>query len=182
MSSPRNPDTLYIVVTDEHGPKPVLLGVYVDTDEDVVRYRGRRVNGEIQVAPEDCVRVIAVEPLPAAVEECGEVPPEVAEHATGSPWNGYPEWLQLIWKANDLRPETFGEPEISEWWAGGTVEEYPDARVIHRGDGTVSVVAKTPEGLDVLSRAAAELGIHTNRPGHYRCAARGEENAAKVEP
>lgn len=73
------------------------------------------------------------------------------------------EWLKVIWEANDIRPGTFLSPEhTGPWWAGGEVEEYPDARVIHRGDGTVSIVSKTDEGDRVLRAAAVNLGIHMN--------------------
>lgn len=84
--------------------------------------------------------------------------------------DGHPEWLQLIWECNELafrdlwerdRPgdnRVFGAPEIGPWWAGGTVEEYPDARVIHRGDGTVSVVGKTERGDRMISLACDRLG------------------------
>lgn len=74
-----------------------------------------------------------------------------------------PEWLALIWACNDIDPEMFGEPtEISEWWAGGTVEEYEHARVIHRTDPTVSIVSKTDYGAAILRGSAVKLGIQTH--------------------
>lgn len=73
------------------------------------------------------------------------------------------EWLSVIHEANRIAGnEFFGRPELhAPWWAGGTVEEYPDARVIHRGDGSVSIVSKTKYGDQILRRAAKALGIHT---------------------
>ena len=59
--------------------------------------------------------------------------------------------------------------------AGGTVEEYPDARIIHRGDDTVSIVGKTERGDTALAQAAASLGIHTNQTV-YALVVEEEEN------
>lgn len=80
------------------------------------------------------------------------------------------EWLRLIHEANrvckdhGLEP-LFDSPESSgDWWAGGYVEEYPDARVLHRDDESVSVVSKTPLGAQVLALAAEALEIHWSRP------------------
>jgi hypothetical protein len=73
------------------------------------------------------------------------------------------DWLKVIHTANRLAGEDviFGEPEsMGAWWAGGFVEEYPDARVLHRTDGSVSVLSKTPRGDDLIRRAAAEHGWH----------------------
>lgn len=74
------------------------------------------------------------------------------------------EWLSLIHKSNELAGNGFfGEPEVhGPWWAGGTAEEYPDARVIHRGDGSVSIVSKTEYGDQTLRRAAEALGIRVS--------------------
>jgi len=75
----------------------------------------------------------------------------------------YPEWLRVIHTSNDIEPGMFGKPDyLGAWWAGGSVEEYPDARVLHRGDGSVSVVSKTERGDRVLCEAAKRLGIHHN--------------------
>jgi hypothetical protein len=72
------------------------------------------------------------------------------------------EWLAVIHEVNRLAPGTFGQPESQgDWWAGGTVEEYPDARVLFREDGTVSIVSRTGHGAGLLARAAANLGINT---------------------
>jgi hypothetical protein len=67
---------------------------------------------------------------------------------------GHGEWISLIRQVNRIAPDTFGKPEVGPWWAGGSVEEYPDARVIHRGDDSISVVSKTERG-DQLIREAA---------------------------
>lgn len=85
---------------------------------------------------------------------------------SGNPGNGTKsEWLTVIHKANEIvvNETFFGRPVWhGDWWAGGTVEEYPDARVLHRGDGSVSIVSKTVFGDFVLRRAAAALGIHVS--------------------
>lgn len=92
----------------------------------------------------------------------------MAEDLDGS---GRPEWLRVIHEVNRLHDADGGEkgdrpfsaPEhLGPWWAGGSVEEYPDARVLHRGDGTVSIVSKTERGDELLRRAAASLKIHHN--------------------
>lgn len=69
-------------------------------------------------------------------------------------------WLDLIHHANGVDEGLFGEPtSVGPWWAGGSVEEYPDARVIHHDDGrepmdrSVSVVALTQRGHDALTEA-----------------------------
>jgi hypothetical protein len=64
------------------------------------------------------------------------------------------EWLDFIHVANGVAPGTFGAPVSSgPWWAGGSVEEYADARVLHREDGSVSVVSTTEHGAVVLAEA-----------------------------
>lgn len=83
-----------------------------------------------------------------------------AADATG---NYYPEWLQIIHECNDIDPTMFGQPlELAAWWAGGSVEEYTDARVLHREDPSVSIIAKTEHGDDVLRAVAAKRGIHVS--------------------
>jgi hypothetical protein len=86
--------------------------------------------------------------------------------AAESTKDDHPEWMKVIWEANKIAEEdgrggmaVFGRPTIEKWWAGGTAEEYEHARVIHRGDGTVSVVAKTAIGDEVLEKAAQQLGL-----------------------
>jgi hypothetical protein len=76
---------------------------------------------------------------------------------------GPSEWLKLVWESNKVVPGTFGTPtSTGPWWAGGEVEEYEDARIIHRGDGTVSVVSKTLVGALVLRLASAALDMQAN--------------------
>jgi hypothetical protein len=80
---------------------------------------------------------------------------------------GRPEYLRVIHECNGVAPGTFVAPldTSGKWWAGGEFEDYPDARVIFRGDGSVSIVAKTERG-DTILRAAAELlGITTGDTG-----------------
>jgi hypothetical protein len=75
------------------------------------------------------------------------------------------EWLELIHEVNRLGQEdelpepVFGEPESSgDWWAGGFVEEYADARVLFQTDESVSVISKTKRGADLIRRAAERKG------------------------
>lgn len=69
-------------------------------------------------------------------------------------------WLGVIWEANRIDPDMFGAPlRTGPWWAGGSVEEYADARVLHRTDGSVSIVSLTDRGAAILAQAAARLGI-----------------------
>ena len=75
--------------------------------------------------------------------------------------NERPEWLKVIWECNRLTEgEMFGQPVIEPWWAGGTVEEYPTARVIFVGDESVRVVGKTEEADEIIRQAAATLGYY----------------------
>lgn len=77
--------------------------------------------------------------------------------------NFYPEWLQIIHDCNDLDATMFGNPiELAAWWAGGSVEEYIDARVLHREDPSVSIIAKTEHGNEILRTVAAKRGIHVS--------------------
>lgn len=75
-------------------------------------------------------------------------------------------WLTVIHEANRLcieagRERMFDEPtSTGDWWAGGYVEEYPEARVLHRDRGpdgdysNVSIHGKTPEAEALLDEAA----------------------------
>ena len=91
----------------------------------------------------------------------------LAQDHTG---NHEPEWLKVIWEANTIADERghgkqaiFGAPESTgKWWAGGSVEEYEHARVLHRGDRSVSIVSKTQFGAEMLQAAGERLGILTN--------------------
>jgi hypothetical protein len=69
-------------------------------------------------------------------------------------------WLQFIWAMNDVEADTCGKPVLSEWWAGGEAEDYPNVRVIHRTDRTVSIVSKTAEGARIIRAAAKAEGIY----------------------
>jgi hypothetical protein len=74
------------------------------------------------------------------------------------------EWLAVIHEVNRLAPDTFGAPRHIDWdGIPGACEDYPDARVIHREDGTVSIVSKTPKGADLLAWAACNLGIQYSK-------------------
>lgn len=75
------------------------------------------------------------------------------------------EWLTVV-KAANRHEQIFGAPESTgPWWAGGNVEEYPHARIIHRHDGdgeddhTVSVVAKDEIGDRAIRAACEDLSI-----------------------
>ena len=74
------------------------------------------------------------------------------------------EWLELIHEVNRVAREeglepVFSEPESSgDWWAGGYVEEYPEARVLHREDESVSVISKTDLGARLIHKAAERKG------------------------
>jgi len=69
------------------------------------------------------------------------------------------QWLQVIWRCNELEPGMFGQPTLAPWWAGGMVEEYPTARVLFVGDDTVRIVGKTPEAEALILAAAQALGF-----------------------
>lgn len=72
-------------------------------------------------------------------------------------------WLDLIHEANRLceeagRPLMFTAPiSTGDWWAGGWVEEYPEARVLHREDESVSIVPRTHNAAALLTDAARNL-------------------------
>ena len=76
------------------------------------------------------------------------------------------DWLTVIHTVNRLAKADgfdapFGTPDSTgKWWAGGYVEEYGHARVLHREDETVSVISKSDRGADLIRRAAAEHGWH----------------------
>lgn len=86
-----------------------------------------------------------------------------AKGTVGSKEDDSPEWLQVIWKCNEIDPSSFLSPDsVSPWWAGGEAEEYTHFRVLHREDPSVSVIAKTEHGERILRQAASKLGIHGN--------------------
>lgn len=69
-------------------------------------------------------------------------------------------WLSVIWAVNEIIPGTFSTPDSTgPWWAGGYVEEYPTARVIHNTDETVYVAGKTQAVQDAIAQAAKDLGL-----------------------
>jgi hypothetical protein len=68
------------------------------------------------------------------------------------------QWLSVIHEANRIDPEMFGEPQCHQGPEGWT-EVYPNARVIHRSDASVSVISTTAHGREVLAEAARRLGL-----------------------
>lgn len=67
-------------------------------------------------------------------------------------------WLDLLREANGVHHGFFGAPEsVDAWWAGGSVEVYAHARVIHHPDDSVSVVALDELGDRVLTVADTML-------------------------
>ena len=71
-------------------------------------------------------------------------------------------WLDLIGEACLIHPGFFDEPNSTgPWWAGGSVEEYTHARVIHHLDESVSVVALDDLGHTVLTQADTTLRART---------------------
>lgn len=79
------------------------------------------------------------------------------------PHNNTPVWLRIIHAVNEMEPETFGRPEVIEAEEPRLgllcTEVYPDARVLHRDDGTVSLVSRTAKGERLLRAAAASVGF-----------------------
>lgn len=72
-----------------------------------------------------------------------------------------PEWINFLRECNGTdQGKVFGEPDACyPWWAGGDCEEYPDALVIHRSDGSTSVVSRTQRGRAAIVATAQRLGI-----------------------
>lgn len=69
-------------------------------------------------------------------------------------------WLALVHEANRVEESFFDSPDSTgDWWAGGWVEEYPHARVLHRTDESVSVIAKDDHGAKVLAEAAHNIEL-----------------------
>ena len=73
--------------------------------------------------------------------------------------NQAPEWLKFIWECNTIQDDFFGKPTF-EKDGPIEIEVYPNARVIHRNDGTVSIVSKTPQGDDVMKKVAKKMEIN----------------------
>jgi len=75
--------------------------------------------------------------------------PGVREHGEVCPRSEAAERLGRV--ANGVHHGFVGEPEsVNAWWAGGSVEIYAHARVIHHPDDSVSVIA--PDELGALQR------------------------------
>ena len=70
-------------------------------------------------------------------------------------------WIEVLREANRVQPGVIGAPSYLGPWNPPTwsVEEYEHARVLFRNDGTVSVIAKTATGDEVLRKAAEQLGL-----------------------
>ncbi len=78
-----------------------------------------------------------------------------------------PAFLVFVWEVNDIRPDTFGRPDIQPDTPhpGYETERYPTARVIHGpGDEGIRVVADTPEAAEAFTEAATRLGITLTKP------------------
>lgn len=70
-------------------------------------------------------------------------------------------WVDLIRECGAISPGMFTSGHTSgPWWAGGDAEEYSDARIIHRPDGTVSIVSLTDEGAATIAEAARRLNVY----------------------
>ena len=71
------------------------------------------------------------------------------------------EWLPIVHATNTIDPELFGKPtHVGPWWAGGVVEDYADARIIHREDDSRTIVSRTDRGDVALAAAAKAMNIH----------------------
>jgi hypothetical protein len=76
-----------------------------------------------------------------------------------------PTWIGIVRDVvADLKAadpgDDLGRQEEGDWWAGGSVEEYRDFRVIHRTDPSVSLASKTDAGARALRAAADKRGIY----------------------
>lgn len=86
----------------------------------------------------------------------------------GSTRDGQPEWLAFIWRVNELAKDrgedpVFGKPDhMGPWWAGGTVEDYPEARIIFRPDGTKSIHAKSERAAQLFDQAYADVILNSD--------------------
>ncbi len=86
-----------------------------------------------------------------------------ARFAAGEKGSGKaPEWLKFIWECNNIDDAFFGAPEnVTDYNAEVILAEiYPDAKLLHRKDETVSIFSTTDHGEQVMRRAATRLGIH----------------------
>lgn len=77
--------------------------------------------------------------------------------------DGQPEWFAFIRRVNELakgrgEDPVFDKPDhMGPWWAGGTVEEYPEARIIFRPDGTESIQAKSERAAQLFDQAYTDV-------------------------
>jgi hypothetical protein len=87
---------------------------------------------------------------------------------------GAQTWLNLVWVCNEVRPGFFGAPTATDdWWAGGTFEEYPEARIITDASG-VRIVGTSPAGDLVIQEAAERLGVHVTTDTAARASTAGQ--------
>jgi hypothetical protein len=112
--------------------------------------------------PETAAEAPEVKPAPVSYPDDDEAP-ETPVHIRllgrqDTPYRiGLGRWIDVIHVANGLWPGMFGAAESEDKW----VEEYHDASVVFREDGTASVIAKTNRGDRTLRAAAAFLGVTT---------------------
>lgn len=85
----------------------------------------------------------------------------------GSTRDGQPESLAFIRRVDELakgRGEDpfFNKPDrVGPWWAGGTVEDYPEARIIFRPDGTESIQATSERVARLFDQAYADVILNS---------------------
>lgn len=80
--------------------------------------------------------------------------------AEKDPNTGLSLFLEFVRDMCAIDPSVNHCEKVGPWWAGGEVEEYPDFRVIHRTDPSVSIVAKTEKGAALIRRVAEKRGIY----------------------
>lgn len=80
---------------------------------------------------------------------------------------GQPEWFAFIRRVNELakgrgEDPVFDKPDhMGPWWAGGTVEDYPEARIIFRPDGTESIQAKSERAAQLFDQAYTDVILNS---------------------
>lgn len=73
---------------------------------------------------------------------------------------GAQTWINLVWECNTISSGFFGAPQYTgDWWAGGTVEEYGQARIV-RDTSSVRIIGSSARGDLVIAEAAERLGVH----------------------
>lgn len=89
-------------------------------------------------------------------------PVEVAHarfKATEATDSGDPAWIGFIRTCNEIDPGLIARPDtVDDWWAGGSVEEYQDVRVLFREE-SVTIVAKTARGSHAIHAAGEQLNV-----------------------